>query len=320
MNTIPLTLDSYRPNYTVLGGTPGASCTDGLPISILLLNRGPRLYRANVIQELVQAGFDSIISMEGDGDTPELESIVSRFPHVRFICLHEEGNIGLMINIGMREACSPYVFVLWNDVRLGSSTLSSRFFDKVLDLDIACLVPCLNDSGGSIVPSISHPANAGKAFKVVPLPPKADGEKCLYPFDVCGIYSRQKFTMLGGFDCSIQNPYWQKLDFGIRTWLWGECIRYAQALKLNYDRMSPADDTSPDGDYGRFWLKNLAPVFYDDAASLPRSKFWSYLARSRKGPVAALEEFKEARAWVEACSYRFKQDATRLANLWDPLS
>ncbi len=320
MNTIPLTLDSYRPDYTVLGGGPGSSCSSGQPVSILLLNRGPRLYRVPVIQELLQAGFDSIISLEGDSDTPELESIASKFPHVRFICLHEEVNVGLMINIGMREACSPYVFVLWNDMRLGTSTLSSRFLDKVVDLDMACLVPTLNDATGSMVPSISHPANAGKSFKVVPLPPRADGEKCLYPFDVCGIYARQKFTMLGGFDGSMRNPYWQKLDFGIRTWLWGESIRYAQALKLNYDGASPAEDTSPDGDYGRFWLKNMAPVFRDDAATLPRARFWTYLARSRKGPSAALEEFREARTWVEACSFRFKQDASRLANLWDPLS
>jgi len=320
MNTIPLTLDTYRPDYTVLGGGPGSSNTGAVPVSILLLNRGPRLYRVSVIQELLQAGFDSILSIESDGDTPELESIASRFPSVRFLCLHEEASIGLKINIGMREASSPYVFVLWNDLRLGTSTLSSRFFDKVVDLDAACLVPTLSDSGGSIVPSISHPAHAGKAFKVVPLPPRLDGEKSLLPFDACGIYAKQKFNMLGGFDWTISSPYWQKLDFGLRTWLWGEKILYAQALKLNYEGLPPADDTSPDGDYGRFWLKNLAPVFRDDSASLPGSRFWSYLARSRKGPSAAIEEFREARIWVEACSYRFKQDAACLANLWDPLS
>ncbi len=46
----------------------------------------------------------------------------------------------------------------------------------------------------------------------------------------------------------------------------------------------------------------------------------SYLARSRKNPGAAWDEYKAARAWIEACSYRFKSDASRLADLWDPLS
>ena len=320
MNTIPLTLDAYKPTYTVLGGGRGSGCRDGFPVSVLLLNRGPMLYRAEMIQELVRVGFESIVSMELIGDSPELEGLASRYPQVRFICLHEGANLGVRVNIGMRESCSPFVFVLWNDQRLATSTLSSRFFDKVVDLDAACLVPTLNDASGSPVPSISHPAQSGKAFRIVPLPPKADGEKSLYPFDACGIYSREKFMLLGGFDWTIGNPYWQKLDFGMRAWLWGETIRYAQALRLNYDGAPSAEDTTPDADYGRFWLKNLAPILRGDAAALPGTRMLSYLFRSMKSPTQALSDFKAAKAWVEACAYRFKSDATRLADLWDPLS
>lgn len=320
MNTIPLTLDAYKPTYTVLGGSRGSGCAESFPVSVLLLNRGPRLYRASMLQDLVQIGFDSIISVEGPGDSPELEGLASKHPQVRFICLREEANLGVRINIGMRESCAPYVFVLWNDLGLATSTLSSRFFDKVVDLDAACLVPTLCDATGQIVPSISHPAQSGKNLKVVQLPPRKDGEKSLYPFDACGIYSREKFSLLGGFDWTIGNPYWQKLDFGMRVWLWGETIRYAQALRLNYDGPSPSLDTTPDSDYGRFWLKNLAPVYDGDSATLPRSRLWSYLARSRKGPKAALGEFQAARNWVGSCTYRFKGDASRLADLWDPLS
>jgi len=304
----------------VLGGGRGSGCKDSFPVSVLILNRGPRLYRAAMIQDLVKVGFDSIVSMEGLSDSPELEGLASRHPEARFICLHEDCNLGVKINIGMRESCSPFVFVLWNDLRLATSTLSSRFFDKVVDLDAACLVPTLNDAAGSLVPSISHPAQSGSSFKVVPLRPKADGEKCLYPFDGCGIYSRDKFVSLGGFDWTISNPYWQKLDFGMRAWLWGEKINYAQALRLNYESSPPPDDTTPDSGYGRFWLKNLAPVHRGDQAALPRSRLWSYMVRSRKSPKAALEEFRAARDWVQACSYRFKGDAARLADLWDPLS
>jgi hypothetical protein len=258
--------------------------------------------------------------MEGISDSPELEGLASKHPQARFICMHEDCNLGVKINIGIRESTAPFVFVLWNDLRLATSTLSSRFFDKVLDLDVACLVPTLNDATGSIVPSISNPAQSGKAFRVVPLPPRADGEKSLYPFDACGIYSREKFTMLGGYDWTISNPYWQKLDYGMRTWLWGETIQYAQALRLNYESNPPPDDTTPTIDYGRFWLKNLAPLYRGDSATLPRARLWSYLLRSRSNPSAALDEFKAAREWVGACSYRFKADARRLADLWDPLS
>jgi len=272
-----------------------------------------------LLHDLVKVGFDSIVSVEVEADSPELESLAARFPQVRFIRLHEAANQGVCANIGMRESSAPFVLLIWNDMRLATSTLSSRFFDRVVELDAACLVPTLADAGGSFLPSIANPAHAGKSFKVVNLPPKTDGEKSLYPFDMCGIYSREKFASLGGFDWTISNPYWQKLDFGIRTWLWGESIRYAQALRLKYEEAPLDEDTTPDADYGRFWLKNLAPVYHGDSAFLPRSRFWSYLARSRSFPRAAIDEFKAAREWVSACTFRFKEDASRLSDLWDPM-
>lgn len=320
MNTIPLTLDAYRPTYTVLGGGRGAGCREGFPVSVLLLNRGPRLFRASLIQDLVKVGFDSILSVEDTSDSPELEALVSKHPQLRFICLKEACNLGIKINIGMRESCAPFVFVLWNDMRLATSTLSSRFFDRVVELGASCLVPTLNDATGSPLPSISHPAQSGASFKVVQLPPKSDGEKSLFAFDSCGIYSKEKFSLLGGFDWTLSNPYWQKLDFGMRTWLWGEDIRYAQALKLNYESPPPSDDTTPDEDYGRFWLKNLAPVYKGDSATLPGSRLWRFILRARINPKAAYDEFRLAKDWVSACSYRFKDDASGLADLWDPHS
>lgn len=320
MNTIPLTLDAHRPTYTVLGGGRGSSCRDGFPVSVLLLNRGPRLYRAAAVAELVKVGFDSIVSIESIGDSPELEAMAARTPQLRFVCLHEPANLGVRINVGMRESCAPFVLVVWNDMRLATSALSSRFFDRVAELDAACLVPTLTDTQGTGIPSIAHPAQSGKAFRVVHLEPGSDGEKSLYPFDACGIYSREKFSMLGGFDWTMDNPYWQKLDFGLRAWLWGESIRYAQALRLRYEDALEPEDMTPDGDYGRFWLKNLAPVHRGDSACLPASRLARYLVRSRKGVSASIEDFRAARAWVEACAFRFKGDASRLAELWDPLS
>lgn len=319
MNTIPLTLDAFRPTYTVLGGTKTRSSREGFPVSVLLLNRGPRLYRASLLQDLTHIGFESILSIETGSDSPEIESLASRFPNVRFISFQEPTGIGDRLNVGMRESCAQYVFVLWNDMRLATSTLSSRFFEKVVELDLACLVPTIADPQGVVVPSIVHPAMSHQTLRMVPLSPAKDGEKTVYPFDWCGIYSREKFILLGGFDWTIRNPYWQRLDFGLRAWLWGEELRYAQALRLKYESAPPPDDTSPDIDYGRFWLKNLAPIHQGDSALIPGIKFFPFLARARRGPLSAFEEFRAARTWVRANAFRFKQDASRLADLWDPV-
>lgn len=278
------------------------------------------LYRARMLDELSKAGFASVVSMECGSPTPDLETLSARFPQARFICLHEDASVGECVNVGMRESSAPFVLVLWNDMRLATTALSSRFLDRVTDTDAACLVPTLLDAEGAVLPSLANPAQSGSSFKVVVLPPETDGEKSLFPADFCGIYSREKFAMLGGFDWTMANPYWQRLDFSLRAWLWGEEIRYAQALRVRYDSAPPVEDTTPDGDYGRFWLKCLAPAHRGDKAFLPGAKALGYLIRSRKGLREAVLEFRDARSWVGVNGFRFKQDAARLADLWDPVS
>ncbi|MBN1520674.1 MAG: hypothetical protein JW923_11370 [Spirochaetales bacterium] len=316
MNTIPLTLDDRKTSYAVVGGR---GCPGNFPVSVVILNRGPRIYRAALVQDILDAGFDSLISVETGRPSPELEGVATRFPQLRFILLRDDVSVGEQINIAMREACSPYVFVIWNDMRLASSALSARFFDRVAELDAACLVPQLSSADGSVVPSVMHPALAGQALRCVPLPPAKDGEGSLFPYDYCGIYSRERFVLSGGFDWTISQAYWQLMDFGMRLWLWGERVSHAQALKIRYQGSPPDTDLTPDASYARFWLKNLAPRHRGDSAYLPGRRFFRFLLSSRLGPVEARNEFLAARTWVKANEYRFKQDAARLVNLWDPL-
>ncbi|MBU0957059.1 MAG: hypothetical protein KKI09_16670 [Spirochaetes bacterium] len=318
MNTIPLTHDAYKPTYTVLGGMHGRNCHEAFPVSVLVLNRGPNLYRSSIFQDLTHIGFDSILSIEAGDESTEIESLAARYPQVRFITFKDPVTVGDCINVGVRESCAPYIFVLWNDMKLATSTLSSRFFDKVAELDLVCLVPNLADSTGTALPTTIHPAVARNTIKPVSLVPNRDNEKTLYPYDWCGIYSREKFIMLGGFDHTIKQPYWQRLDFGLRSWLWGESICQAQALKLLYTGQIPVDETSPSDGYARFWLKNIAPVHAIDNGTLPVSRFFPYLVQSGHGPLRAWEAFSQARRWVETNAYRFKQDVRRLVELWDP--
>lgn len=319
MNTIPSTLDDRKPTYTVVGGHRAQACPDGSPVSVLLLNRGPRLSRASMLDELLSAGFQSVVSVDAGDPPPELETLSGRFPQVRFVFLREKAGPGDMVNAGMRESCGPYVLVVWNDQRLASSTLSSRFLDRVVELDSAVLVPELRDAGGSLLPSVMHPAMEGAHIRVIGLPPKGDGEKSVFPFDYAGIYSKARFSLLGGYDWTIEKPHWQKMDFGFRSWLMGERILHAQALKLNYQGTVEADDATADASYGRFWLKNLGPLFRDDKAYLPSSRLFRFLLRSGLGLFGSVSEFRQARSWVKHNQYRFRQDAARVVQLWDPL-
>jgi hypothetical protein len=318
--------------YTVIGApkseasSPADSKSRAQPkgLSVVVLNRGSRLYRGDAIGELERAGLGPVLSIETRSDAIDVESLSAKHPQARFLILAEAASPGAQINIAMRESAGPYVFVLWNDLSLASQGLSSRFLDKLAERDALCRVPFLYAKGSEQLPSSSAPAMSKasglgrQSLKIVGVVPDKDGEKSLFPFDYAGIYSKDRFVTTGGFDANLRNPYWQKLDFGFRAWLWGEEIRASQALKLSYSDSPASEDETPDEGYKWFWLKNLAPSFHGDYASIGGSRFWSYLrSRGGGGAAKAVGEFRAAREWVALNRYRFRTDAASLVDLWD---
>ncbi|MBL8965966.1 MAG: hypothetical protein JNG85_03090 [Spirochaetaceae bacterium] len=316
---MPTTLNDSAVPYTVVGGAKAraSGTAAGTPVSVLLLDRGARLYRNEVFRELDRLGFESIVSVEEGVDAVDVESLSQRYPQVRFLLLQRGASPGEKINLGIRESQAPFVFALWSDMRLSSAGLSGRFFERLGEQNHLCLAPFLSARKGEVLPSAATPAFQRQNLRILPLAPAKDGTKSLYPFDYVGIYSREKFVLSGGYDAGIANPYWQKLDFGFRAWLWGEEIRQSQALRVAYDEDPPAEDSTPDEDYKWFWLKNLAPTFRGDSALIPPARYWSYLRRRGGRPFAAAREFRAAAEWVRTNSFRFRSDATSVVDLWE---
>lgn len=320
MSTIPITLNDRPIPYTVVGGRKGKGGSEGLPVSVVLLNRGNRLYRSQLFAELERVGFDSILSIESGADSPDVENLSSRFPQVRFLLPKQEISAGERINIGIRESRGPFVFVLWNDQRLSTAALSSRFFERLSEQDILCVAPFLSVREGEAVPALMAPAFDRSSLRVLSFAAQKDGDKTLFPFDGCGIYSREKFIQTGGYDGTIPDSWWQKMDFGFRAWLWGEEIRMAQALRVGYEELPPLQDTTPGASYGRFYLKNLAVRVREDGGMVPLSAFLPFFLRASRNPFPALSEFRAAREWVRVNRYRFRCDARSVVDLWEPLT
>ncbi|MCX7025464.1 MAG: hypothetical protein NT080_12755 [Spirochaetes bacterium] len=320
MNTIPTTLDAHRVSYTIVGGGKGKTGGRGVPVSVVVLGRGGRLHRAELLRELERVGFDSILSVEKAGESVEVEAIATGQPTVRHLLLEEDASEGERVNIGIRESPAPYVFVLRDDMKLTTSTLSSRFFERLTEKARLCTTPVVTTRKGEAVPTIIIPAMREDSIKFLLVPASRDEEKNAAPFDFCGIYNRGKFAMLGGYDWTIRAPHWQKLDFGMRAWLWGEEIRSAQALKLICEREPPAEDITLDAHYSRFYLKNLAVSLKGDQGVLPLSRAAGFIFKSGLGPFRALSEFAAVRKWVKINRFRFRTDARGLVDLWEPLS
>jgi len=320
MSTIPSTLNEGTVPYTVVGGSRGPSSLPGssqVPVSLVLLDRGPRLFRAETLRDFDRLGFDSIICVTSGGGAFDVEALCQRFPRLRFILLAGEVDAGTKVNLAIRESQATWVFVLWNDMGLSTAGLSGRFFERLAEQDLLCLAPFLSTGSGTLLPTAAAPALQGPSLKILPLQASRDGAKSLYPFDYAGIYSRERFILSGGYDGRLSNPYWQRLDFGFRAWLWGEEIRLAQSLRVAYEDEAPAEDSTVGPDYRWFWLKNLAPTFRGDSALLSRRRLPGYFLSRKGGRLGAFAEFRAARRWVELNRYRFRSDAASLADLWE---
>jgi hypothetical protein len=314
------------PSYTAVGGTERAA---GTGISAVILSRGGRYPRRTMFQELEKVGFDYIISMEGPQERYDVEELSGRFPQVRFILLKEAVGLGEQINVAASELSSPLFFVLWNDLRILYSGGASRMAERlVLGQDDRgqgqesrykrlCTVPLIQNAHFDTLPTILAPALFRDTVMTLPFPPDREGQPSIYPFDGVGIYDRTRFIKLGGFDGTLKNTYWQLMDFGFRTYLWGEQIGATQMVRLSYDGETPPEDSTADESYQRFYLKNLAPVFQGDYAYLPLRRFPAYFWRTGKSVFTAWDDFIKGRRWIKTNCFRFRTDARVITELWD---
>ncbi len=314
MNTIPTIFNERQIKRTVVGGAvPRLSA---LPVSAVLLNRGGRYYRTSVFKNLLSFGFQSVVSVELTTETYDIEELSLRFPMVKFLIPREKVTAGDMVNIGMAETDSEFVLVLWNDVRLSGTSLPVRITERMQSEKKLCIAPVLVNQKMQMLPVEMVPSVRKTSMKVTPELCTRDDTATVYPFDFMGIYNREKFIRLGGFDYTLTSEYWQALDFGFRAWLWGEEIRLSTIFRAGYENDIPQEDITPDKSQLRFYLKNIAPQFRMDHGVLPVRKFFSYLKRSDGGPVESWRYFSAARLWVEKNRFRFVQDAKNLIEMW----
>lgn len=318
MNTIPLIFNEKKVSHTIIGGTVKKSIEEHIPLTVILLNRGGRYYRSAVFQNLENAGFTSIISVEMANEPYDIESLSARFPSVKFLLPLEKVTIGEMINTAAAEIESDYFFVVWNDMKITPASLPARVLQRQTASDLFCMAPVLSSQRMEALPVQMVPALKGNSFDIEPMLCYRDGSRTAYPFDFTGIYNRTRFISLGGFDHSIRNAYWQNLDLGFRAHLWGESIEIATGFRILYDSDIPKEDITPDSSYFSFYLKNLAPVLRAHEAFLPWSRFYTYATHSGRNILSALRVFLHARRWISINRNRFVHDAATMTARWEP--
>ena len=290
--------------YTIIGGGDKNHAPHTIPWTLLVLGRGRKAYLAE------QLGFSEVIVIESSRSRQR-----ELIPGAKVLITDTDVNPGEQINIGISAASCPFVAVIWNNMQL-RTLFSPQFIREVEDSGAVCSVPMLYSSQGDLIPSVLTPAHGRRSVRAIPMTAIETGTPALYPFDYAGIYNKKLFQLSGGYDPEIHSTYWQKMDFGFRSWLWGERILLNSSLRIYYTTGLKQEDATIDRDYRRFYLRNLAVRVKDNQAYLPKSGVFSYIFRSGEGPMVAMGEFRDAAFWIEQNRTRFIQCSRTLVENW----
>lgn len=315
MNSIPLTFDEHQIARTVLGGCDNNS-EDALNISVILLNSSGSHFKLPVFENLLNCNFQSIISIEHDANNFSIDDISKKNPAIKFIIPQEKTSDGELINIAMAELKSEYVLVLRDSMYIPSGIILKNLAERLTKDGIYCIVPRLIDHEKNNISNQFAPGTNKTKFTVDVSSYSGDGVKTLYPFDYVGLYNREKFIQLGGFDYTIQSAYWQNLDMGVRSWLWGEETRLTTMLQFSFIEKTPVPDKTINLDYLRYYLKNEVPKLKLEQGVIRNISFFKFYKNSGCGLLEARRQFREAKKWVKENKYKFKKDLEMLIQEW----
>lgn len=315
MNSIPLTFDERQINRVILGGSDFPPDVK-LNVSVILLNSRGSQFRFPVLESLSKCGFKSIVSIENDPENFKIEMLSRRFPSVKFIIPLENATQGELINIAMGEVDSKHVLVVKDTLLLDREIFTSRIIERLAEKNLFCIAPRIFFPDCPNFPIVSFPTVENSIFKIAASSVLSDGCAVLFPFDFVGLYDREKFIQLGGFDCTIKSPYWQNADLSLRAWLFGEKIELSTLFSFTYNESVPETDVAKDISYSRFFLKNLIPCMDNDNVVIPKSSFLLYLLRSGCGFIESYRQFSAAKVWIQKNKHRFKIDVKFLIENW----
>lgn len=225
-------------------------------------------------------------------------------------------NYGELVNIAIREAKTPYVLILWNNVRFVHTDLSSRLFLKIEEKGHLCTIPQLY-SGSSEnlykLPIITKPIHNNHGFGIEHSMASKTDQKTFTPVDYIGFYNRQRFLNLGGYDSKIKNPYWQKADFSMRAAMWAEQIVFNPTINIYYkEENQTSDDDVLDLDARIFALKCLAPVMKRSGITLSFNHIKTVF-----GMPNMFGLFNDVKKFLKEYNFRFHYDAEQVVDQWN---
>lgn len=188
--------------------------------------------------------------------------IQQNYPEVTFIVFKNDTTTGEYINAMADECYTDYFLMVRSDMEIIA-------FDGQRMLEImggkdhpVAISPVMLSSSGEIMPTLRAPYIRGKEVDPQSFEPNLEmvkPEPTLYPVLCLGLYDRALLQRLRGYDTDILGEYYQSLDMGVRSWLFGYKMFVSKDLVVRFpNRVSVIEDRSECSGMNRFYTKALS--------------------------------------------------------------
>ncbi len=306
-------------SYTVIQSKNNYSQKSSFGISFVILSRGTKIFREDLFEFLSNFDFiREIISIEKQSNRSSLQFISESYGKLKFILLSDDLNSGEKVNLAMKESSCDFVFVLQSDMYLLNPFWIPNIFDEIVKKNVLLVGGEFFDKEEEMIPSIFLPSiDEQQKFKVILVNSEKDYEKTLITMDYCGLYSKEKFLQLGGFDGRIQNEYFQRIDFGLRAIYFGEHVYIYRKLRIQYTALNSPENLTKNKSFLIFLLKNYVPIFVGNGVVFSFLRFCKICLKYKINPFLFQKEFKEIKSEIAKNSLRFKGDLKSAIELWE---
>ncbi|ADN01907.1 hypothetical protein [Spirochaeta thermophila] len=297
--------------YTVVGEGSG-TVPNHSGLTVALMVRGLLASREDLARTARRVQPARILFLEERPVHYDVDALVSTYPELRVLYFKEQVPRGQMVEVALSEAATDYVLVL--DGPVHDLRLPRRL--PVPEEDVVVSVPALRFAGEPL-PSVYAPAFSRRLLKVLPLGRPAGGTPTILIPGYTGLYRRDLVEAVGGFDPEIPHPYWQRLEFAFRCFLFGYRLLYYPHVEVELFSQPAPEDLTPDSSSFRFFLKVLAPRRKEGKMHLSLWRALHAGIRAGVGWQRAVREFRDVRRWLEETEGLFRQDAVTLVASWE---
>ncbi|MCR4675690.1 MAG: hypothetical protein K5634_00470 [Sphaerochaetaceae bacterium] len=187
------------------------------------------------------------------------DNMNSMFPDVTFIVFDQAPSLSERINALANTCGTTYFFVTRSDVDLVD--FNWQGIEKTMQSEPRPVVvtPLIFNKGKELIPSVRAPHMHEKDIEPMSFIPGRGIDANLYPFLGLGLYNRAIFQRIRGYDDEIENAYWQALDFGTRSWLYGYPIYSSCDLAvIFFGKQFLIEDRSENKTVSRYYTKALS--------------------------------------------------------------